>query len=293
MIRATIKTGPIQVRQPYASNVGCPNCGSTERDEIAIGFYSCSGTVVQEWTEMVPDQQGMHPERRAREVRCGLEYQESDSSRTQVPLCHCSTYSVGVCAGCSDPVCGNHSRQTSAGRLCSDCLARHEAKLAAAEEAASQVRAAEQESALRALRSAHPAGHTTEADLVSILAGEPRNSQLDALGGDWSGKTLAPTPGATLARALVAAGRPAKEHVIYRRPFNRTRRVKAWTINVINQGDGDLRYTREVWLLLESGGILICGGGGKVESSLPPSTLITVDVLREGLFPGFLRSGIH
>lgn len=55
---------------------------------------------------------------------CGHRYHEAAEGQIgNTALCACGTYSIGVCTGCSAPVCGDCSAHREQRRLCRACLA--------------------------------------------------------------------------------------------------------------------------------------------------------------------------
>lgn len=106
-------------------------CGASSRDQIAPGFWECTGLI--KWTEYVPAP-GVPPMFNQtvpveRSRVCANRYHEADSQPSGAAQCACRTYAIGTCAQCDRPVCGDHSRMSDGSRVCLDCLtAQKEAK---------------------------------------------------------------------------------------------------------------------------------------------------------------------
>lgn len=93
----------------------CPACGGTSARLIAPTLAECDSLV--QLTGGAPPPGHMPFEAK----RCGKRYAVAPT--TSVPTCaHCGTYSVGVCDGCGNPICGDHSRADADGRYCTACL---------------------------------------------------------------------------------------------------------------------------------------------------------------------------
>lgn len=99
---------------------------------------------------------------------CAVEYQEGATSGAPIS-CACSTFAIGLCAGCSQPVCGIHSGLHPSGRrLCEHCW-----------------RAADEIAAAEAAEAERKAGETYETQLrlwrkrvIASLQGVERTEQL-------------------------------------------------------------------------------------------------------------------
>lgn len=107
----------------------CPACGSTKLKEVGPGEYQC--------LDAVQVQTGLHPSGAQgpplQWVNCGKRFFDPDFVGTGVAkarVCKCGTYSVGLCVSCRAEVCGQHSRLVEGSRLCDDCQAEREARLA-------------------------------------------------------------------------------------------------------------------------------------------------------------------
>jgi hypothetical protein len=131
-------------------SMSCPSCTEgLNRLEMAPGYFSCRGT--RRWTtvQMLPAAtiqppwipRQMVPVTQHHEAPCRISYQEETELSHLLPLCECSTWSVGVCAECDVPVCGKHSSMVDAKRHCEVCSLRKQTRRkAAAEEASGQAR---------------------------------------------------------------------------------------------------------------------------------------------------------
>jgi hypothetical protein len=104
--------------------VSCPKCGGEQREAIAPGFWECHSSVLIEVMEPGPNPlnpRQVIPTPVTYRVRCGEQYQEGGSDMAVTPACGCGTYSIGHCAACRTPVCGQHSRLVEDRRLCKPC----------------------------------------------------------------------------------------------------------------------------------------------------------------------------
>src|SRR5664280_2987496 len=105
--------------------MSCPRCGSTDRSQLAPGYFECRGAVLMLQTAMVPDpgQPGMLRPLGLQDSRpCRTRYQEGPG-QPAIPLCECGTFSIGICQDCRTPVCGDHSLLAGRVRQCSSCVA--------------------------------------------------------------------------------------------------------------------------------------------------------------------------
>ena len=97
--------------------MACPKCGGGERVEIAPGYYKCISTITDRSGGPGLTDPRLGPMVIESARVCGSEYQEGDSSTTNV-MCWCRTFAVGQCVQCNRPVCGLHSTMAEKGRIC-------------------------------------------------------------------------------------------------------------------------------------------------------------------------------
>lgn len=114
-------------RVELGEDMGCPHCGSAEREPIAPGFWRC--TSVSTHTERrlvgvdgnIPIYQDFSVSR-----VCGTEYQELTGDMSgRVAVCDCGTFAIGRCSDCDRNVCGSEACSTmhEGKRRCQDCMA--------------------------------------------------------------------------------------------------------------------------------------------------------------------------
>lgn len=85
------------------------------------------------------------PHEITRKRRCVHRYQEEVP--VTVSICECGTFAIGICTKCGQHVCGVHSDLLAAGRTCSQCQARQDARRREEAREAGVVRAREQREA--------------------------------------------------------------------------------------------------------------------------------------------------
>jgi hypothetical protein len=121
--------------------MACPLCHGDERIPLAPGFWECRSSVREDRPGRVPDPMG--PPGATMPITdtiyrpCGTQYHEATGGGVTL-LCECSTFAIGVCAACMNPVCGHPSCSGLHGgkRLCIQHLrAKEEAAARAAMEA--------------------------------------------------------------------------------------------------------------------------------------------------------------
>ena len=91
--------------------MSCPKCGGEQREAIAPGFWECHSSVLIEVMEPGPNPlnpRQVIPTPVTYRVRCEEQYQEGGSDMAVTSACKCGTYSIGHCAACGTPVCGEH-----------------------------------------------------------------------------------------------------------------------------------------------------------------------------------------
>lgn len=98
----------------------CPKCGGLDSEPLAPGVWRCRSTVIVQTGGPGLTDYRLGPPVISRAVACGFEY--ADGSAGHMPLCWCSTYSIGKCSSCQTPVCGLHSALWDGQhRLCGRC----------------------------------------------------------------------------------------------------------------------------------------------------------------------------
>ena len=103
--------------------MACPTCNGTSSRPIADGLVECTSSV---WYS-VPT--GAHPSGiqgppyQQVSRPCGHRYHVARSGNGPATACYaCTTDSIGSCARCHRRVCGDHSRQHTDNRHCSNCI---------------------------------------------------------------------------------------------------------------------------------------------------------------------------
>lgn len=125
----------------------CPACSGAAKRSVAPGYWECQSVIQETVSGLVPDQatppwlRRMRPVAYVTERVCGQRYQTGETS-AGTPKCWCGTFSIGECAQCRTPICGDHSRLAAA-RICVACITKEEAAQARAEAKRAAERAAE------------------------------------------------------------------------------------------------------------------------------------------------------
>jgi hypothetical protein len=103
--------------------VACPTCGGESREPIAPGYWKCTGLIAHRVATGLHPSGVFGPPFVDEFAPCNNRYQEGAPVTT--PLCEHSTYSIGVCARCGEPVCGDRicSRIYNDKRHCVHCIA--------------------------------------------------------------------------------------------------------------------------------------------------------------------------
>jgi hypothetical protein len=204
---------------------------------IAPNYVECVALVAGSSTRLIPDPNAPGaalPVPDVEYVSCGHRYHVGPGEPADARTCACGTFSIGWCAECGAPVCGDHSGLFEDRRLCSEdgrqLLAGREAAARAARADMERQRADEQrrEATRRAeakiARDALPPVRYD--DLVDFFAGTGTHGSA----GDVNGRRLVPTDARTVARALAAAGRrPAQ--LLRKRSFGVNRYVTGWVFD--------------------------------------------------------------
>lgn len=113
--------------------VACPTCGGIDREPIASGYWRCVSPVPRQTATGLHPSGQLGPAFITETFPCGTEYQEGSGGAT--PLCEHSTFSIGLCARCKRPVCGDRqcSRMFAGKRHCVRCIRDLDAEAKAAE----------------------------------------------------------------------------------------------------------------------------------------------------------------
>lgn len=128
----------------------CPQCGGESRQQIAAHWWRCTSPVVVG--------QVANPEPLAPQVTdpvygpCGHEYCEPTGPVDTSEACRCGTIPIGTCQECGVLVCGDHSQQTGAGRVCRSHVEQRAAERAAEESAKRRSKEARMAEAIREMK---------------------------------------------------------------------------------------------------------------------------------------------
>src|SRR5262245_12602788 len=95
----------------------CPACGGMAREPVAPGYWRC----VSQRVDLGPGPNPSGPPQLGPRVTeyvtiCGHQYMEGPVQ--EAPLCSCGTFSIGICASCGQPVCGDCSEIVDGRRTC-------------------------------------------------------------------------------------------------------------------------------------------------------------------------------
>lgn len=105
-------------------HVTCPQCGGAESRTIAPGYFECMTVSVvthRDWVPLDATRPGgpMRPLDTQSHRPCAHRWHQRDASLPLAPRCsRCGTFAIGLCAECTIPVCGDHSKLLEPGRLC-------------------------------------------------------------------------------------------------------------------------------------------------------------------------------
>jgi hypothetical protein len=94
----------------------CPRCGSTNRVELAPGFFRCAGVVTLGLVAPGAPGNPTHAAVPMTQI-CGLQYQESTPDSAHPKKCGCGMFAVGECTTCNRPVCGACIYRNSVGMV--------------------------------------------------------------------------------------------------------------------------------------------------------------------------------
>jgi hypothetical protein len=101
-----------------SAEVRCPQCDGSQVRELTPGFFECTSQVL---VGVVPPAMSGQPQPIPDYRACRHQFQVGGAAAT--PRCACGRYSIGVCGGCSEPLCGIHGAGAEA-FLCAECSRR-------------------------------------------------------------------------------------------------------------------------------------------------------------------------
>lgn len=216
-------------------NGRCPQCGGSSLLQITPGLFECRSMVVV----AVIQRPGIGP--MPAEHPCGHRFQINVAG--SVELCRCGRQSIGRCADCGRPLCGNDGT-VSGLFLCPECVGQRDQRRRAEERAAAEqqraaaaLAAAEAESRRAAAITALAAARGVD-ETISIVIAHAADIPDEAGTAAWlrvvSSKAIAPTHEIVTAIGL--------RHLLYDssdpgRDWREVSRVEAWCARAVMLGD--------------------------------------------------------
>ena len=224
-------------------NDRCPQCGGSSLFQVTPGFFECRSPVVVAVIQR-PDGMGPMPA----EYPCGYRFQVHAAGPAE--LCRCGRQSIGRCADCGRPLCGNDGTLTGL-FLRPKCISQRDQRRRAEEAAEQQQAAAARELAEAQNRRTAAITELAEArgvdELIRIIVANAADIPDEVGKPAWlrivSSKAIAPTHEIVTAIGL--------RHILYDfadpgRDWREVSRAEAWHVRGLMVGDGS--RTSDRWL---------------------------------------------